>query len=82
VTLAVLNSEPVPASNHVSIARSENGYRLRFLGEAGRDYQILRSPDLSLWNILTNLPASPTGLIDYEDVDPLVPTGFYRIARP
>ncbi len=72
----------VPSMNRVSITPTDLGFLIRFAGVPGRNYQIQRSTDLITWSPLVTLVAPLHGIMEYEDTNPPVGTGFYRTVVP
>jgi hypothetical protein len=72
---------PIPEHNHVLISTTGNGYLVRFAGDPGTTYQVLRSTELPAvsWTVLTTVAAPPSGIIDYEDANPPAGSAFYQI---
>ena len=82
VTILVV-AGPLPAAESLRLTPIESGYLLEFNGTKGRRYSIQRATDLTAgnWDTLwtTN---SPHGFIQFKDLNPPVPTGFYRAVSP
>ena len=69
--------------NHVTIAPTANGRRLRFLGTPAQNYIVLKAGTVAgPWsNLSPSIPADGTGLVQFEDTNaPLPAVRFYRLA--
>jgi uncharacterized delta-60 repeat protein len=83
VTVAPNVSSGGPTSNPPRITMLPGGtIKLKFQGIPGRAYQIQRSADMESWTTITTTLASPIGAIEFDDDNPLQPSGFYQLAAP
>jgi hypothetical protein len=58
-------------------------WRLHFTGVSGTTHSIARANSISgPWTVLTNIVVEPAGVVTYDDLSPLYPSGFYRLSRP
>jgi uncharacterized delta-60 repeat protein len=59
------------------------GYEVQFFSVPGRTYAVQRAETLTgPWTTLTMVTAPTTGLIVYDDLDPLPVGAFYRLRTP
>ena len=78
VTILIV-AGPLPRAESLRLTPALTGYLVEFNGTKGRTYTLQRATDLAAgnWTALwtTN---SPHGFIQFHDVNPPTPTGFYR----
>jgi hypothetical protein len=79
-SLSVITGQ-IPEHNHVVISTSANGYLVRFAGDPGTSYKVLRSTELpgTDWTVVDTITAPSSGLIEYEDTNPPAGSAFYQI---
>jgi hypothetical protein len=76
-------SGSLPSLNQVSLIPTPNGFLIRFAGIPGDTYRIQRAPSVTgPWTTITTQTAPLHGIIQYEDVNPPLGTGFYRTVAP
>ena len=68
--------------NVIRIDGNAGSLMLLFSGLPYRSYAIQRSPNLADWVTLTNLPASATGTLGFQDPNPPPGQAFYRTVSP
>ena len=82
----VVRVAPLPEANapqnSLMIARTPNGFLLRFAGDPGGGCQLQRSSDLKTWSVLATLVVPLDGLLEYEDRNVPAGVAFYRIVLP
>ncbi|MGC8744958.1 MAG: immunoglobulin domain-containing protein [Verrucomicrobiia bacterium] len=78
VVILVSQTAP-PPFNSLSIAKTQEGIKLQFLGLSGRTYVIQRANKIiGPWRDLGSRVAPAYGLIDIKDTEPLTNQAFYR----
>jgi uncharacterized delta-60 repeat protein len=83
VNVAPDSASGVASSNPPRITLSPDGVvRVGFRGIPGRVYRIQRSANLESWTTIETIAADPTGLLEYDDANPLQPNCFYRLTSP
>jgi hypothetical protein len=55
-----------------------NGFELQYLGICGFTVQFERSVDLTHWTTVATMPVPPSGMINYQEPNPLSVAAFYR----
>ena len=53
--------------------------RVRFSGQAGANYQVLRSTDLTFWTPQTTITMPVAGVYTYVDNTPPNQAAYYRV---
>ncbi len=67
----------------VSVAKVQEGVRLRFSSVPGINCTVLRAPTATgSWNPIATLLAPPNGLVDYVDTNSPTGQSFYRTSTP
>jgi hypothetical protein len=61
---------PLPGENMIVIAPVETGFRLRFAGTPGANYELQRSNELKHWFPVTTTVAPLHGVIEWVDAEP------------
>ena len=79
VLVSVISGE---GFNVIHIDGSTGPAALRFSGVPYQGYAIQRSTNLTDWVTITNLPASATGTLNFQDPAPPSGQAFYRISAP
>ncbi|HKX62997.1 MAG TPA: immunoglobulin domain-containing protein, partial [Verrucomicrobiae bacterium] len=82
VTILVV-AGPLPPVGTLRLTPIESGYQVEFNGTKGQTYSTQRATDLTAGNwapiFTTN---TPHGFIQFKDLNPPTPTGFYRTISP
>ena len=69
-----------PQTPNMVTATSDSAAQVTLTGMDGYQYQILCSPDLKNWSVLTTVTMSPTGIYTYTDNNPPPQGAYYRAA--
>lgn len=78
-----VKAAPPLQRNHLEILATPDGVLLLYAGDPGRTCEIQRSTNLAAgWAALDSLTVPADGVLQYQDMDPLLEAAFYRIAFP
>lgn len=82
VTLTVQPNTNVGSNPPVLTPLSGNRMGLDFYGIPGRPYEVQRSTDMAIWQVLTTVNAAANGAVTFIDESPPPGSAFYRLRKP
>ena len=76
--VSILSASPMPP-RFLSLSASNSSNNVVCAATAGIQYDVLRSLNLSTWQVLTNLTSPPNARLSFSDLNPPAPAAFYRL---